>query len=49
MDIFTWSVPFLSEKIIALMHCIISKVGNVKEDTEVDVVDLIKGEEKKVV
>ena len=27
MDIFSWSVPFLSEKIIGLMHCIITKVG----------------------
>ena len=32
MDIFSWSVPFLSEKIIHLMHCIITKVGNLDEN-----------------
>jgi hypothetical protein len=42
MDIFSWSVPFLSEKIISLMHCIISKVGGIDENHGTEAIDRIK-------
>ena len=28
MDIFSWSVPFLSEKVISLLHQLLTKVGS---------------------
>ena len=32
MDIFTWSVPFLAEKVMNMLFHIIKKVGNEDDD-----------------
>jgi len=34
MDIFTWSLPFLAEKVMNMMFHIIAKVGSVDDDED---------------
>jgi serine/threonine-protein phosphatase 2B catalytic subunit len=36
MDIFTWSLPFLAEKIMNMLFHIIQKVGEVEDSEEED-------------
>jgi len=41
MDVFSWSIPFLSEKVIGMLYHIVKKGGD-EDDEDVDVGKILK-------
>jgi serine/threonine-protein phosphatase 2B catalytic subunit len=46
MDIFSWSVPFLAQKVMSILFHIVQKVGGVDEEEKQNMNNLIKKEIK---
>jgi len=42
MDVFSWSIPFLSEKVVSLLYHIVKKGGDDPDEDEVDISKAIK-------
>jgi serine/threonine-protein phosphatase 2B catalytic subunit len=43
MDVFSWSIPFLSEKVVSLLYHIVKKGGDDPDEDEVDISKAFKG------
>src|SRR5438105_3536216 len=41
IDIFSWSMPFLAEKVVSMLHNVISRFGDEDEDMKDDDINII--------
>lgn len=47
LNVFSWSLPFLAEKVSSMLYTIVKKCTNLEEDEEVDLTAVIAGDQSK--